>query len=424
MMARLQCALLCLLCACAGPRESADSTVQREEPTAVRLAAAKDEVRSIQLYAANQADLPILSMRSGGQLTLKFDLLNTSPRSLSVYFYHADRSWLRDLDPSEYLTTFQRDDLFDYSLSRATTVEYTHYTYSFPNTSIDFRVSGNYVLRVTEQGQEQDVLFERPFYVVENAMPVRFAIDRVLSGRQVLPTVQPIARFIPPDGLAGSAFDFAVCFARNGRFQEPRCTSQPSLADQPSLFFYLEPEESFSPQEGDYYLDIRNLVAGAQIERVDRSVLPIEMLLAPDYARFPTGTWQPHLQGQPVIAASGYSASSAAVQGEYIDVIFRYVPPDEKALPGGLFVVGSFSGWSVDLGNELRWNAAEGWYETSLLLKQGQYEYRYTSPDPAVRSRIATRVSTFSDIYSVLVYFRDIVLGTDRLLTFGQVRDN
>ncbi len=421
--AHLSAAAICILCACVGARDSADVRLQRSEPAGIALAAAIDEVRSIQLYGANQEDLPILNMQTGHRLTLEFDLLDAQPKALSVYFYHADRSWRRDLDPAEYLNVFYRDDIFDYSMSLATTVGYTHYAYSFPNGNIDFRLSGNYVLRVTEHGQENEILFERPFAVVENMVPVRFALERLLTGRQVLPTVQPLVRFTPPNELRGSAFDYSVCFARDGVIHA-RCTNRPSLADQPSLLFYLEPEMSFAPQEGDYYLDIRELNTGVQIEYIDRAVLPIAVTLAPDYARFPAGTWQPLLAGQSVIGLYGPDAGITDVQGEYVEVLFRYVPPDDAPLPGGLFMVGSFNGWNLDLGNELRWIAAEGWYEQTVLLKQGQYEYRYTSPDPRVRSKISTRVPATSSLYTALIYFRDTGAATDRLLGFAQVRSN
>ena len=422
MLLRLSRVAICLLGACAVPRESVEVPSQGVERGETGMAAAIDEVRSIQLYGANQVELPILNMSSGRRLTLEFDLVDARPRALSVYFYHADRSWRRDLDPGEYLSAYHRDDLFDYEMSQATTIGYTHYSYSFPNASINFRLSGNYILRVTEHGQENEILFERPFLVSESVTPVRFSLNRLLTGPQVLPTVQPLVRVVPPDELRGSAFDYSVCFARNNRITAPRCSIHPSLADQPSLVFFLEPEESFAPHEGEYYLDIQDLKLGAHIEYIDRSVLPIIVTLAPDYAKFPAGTWHPKLAGQPVIGVSGTIAGGSDVLSEYVEVLFRYVPPDEGPLPGGLFLAGSFNGWQPDLGNELRWVATERWYEKSLLLKQGQYEYRYTSPDPRVRSKITTRVSAASDLYTALVYFRDTHLGTDLLVGFGQAR--
>ena len=148
---------------------------------------------------------------------------------------------------------------------------------------------------------------------------------------------------------------------------------------------------------------------------------PFTVTLAPDYARFPTSGVEPLLAGQVVIGGADRYVGEADLQGEYADVLFKYVPPDEVPLSGGIFLTGSFNGWDLDLGNELRWNADGRWYELSVLLKQGEYEYRYTSPVAQVRRAITTRVPRADNLYTALVYFADTSLDTDRLMGFQHV---
>ena len=90
-------------------------------------------------------------------------------------------------------------------------------------------------------------------------------------------------------------------------------------------------------------------------------------------------------------------------------------------MPGGLFITGSFNGWGFDLANELRWVAEDGRYEGELLIKQGQYEYRYTSPDPRVRRQLQTRLPRSENLYSAFVYFSDTAMRTDRLLAYQHI---
>ncbi len=404
-----------VIAACAAPPE-----IQRQRtPTAGRLEflPPADEVRTAQFYAGQETALPILQ-QGGPPLTLEFDLLGHAARPLSVYFFHANREWQRDLSRSEYLSGFHRDDLFDYELSASTQVSYTHYTYVFPNSSIGFQLSGNYILRVTEQGSEDSVLFERPFYVAENIGPLSFDLQSLLTGQQAMPTIQPLLRFMPPHELGGNLFDYSVCFLRNGDYSTPRCSQRPNLSVQPDLLFYLEPEEAFRPQEGNYYMDLRRLYPGGQIERISRVTSPFEVVLQPDYARFASSSAEPLLSGQSVISGADARAGDPDTWGEYVQVHFRYVPPDEARLPGGLYIVGSFNGWMVDLGRQLRWVADKKYYEGSLLIKQGQHEYRYTSPDPVVRQALRTRMPRLDNQYTALVYYRDIRYGTDRLLAY------
>ncbi len=376
--------------------------------------AQSNQVGTVQLYAGAETELPILQARQ--QLTLEFDLLESNGRPLSVWFYHADKNWQRDLTPAEYLTSFQRDDLFEYRISRRTQIQYTHYEYRFPNESVGFRISGNYIVRVTERGREDEVLFERPFFVAENLTAPGFELDRLLVEQRNYPSIQPILTFRPPATLFGNVFDYTVCFIRNGQFDRPRCTGRPSLVQQPDLLFYLEPEEAFAAEEGGYYVDLSNLVVGARVERTDRAVSPFEILLSPDYARFPGGGLDPLLSGQAVIGDADRFVGDADHEGEYVQVTFRYAPPDEVPLPGPIYVVGSFS--VQDAADILEWNPSTRFYEGRILLKQGRYEYRYTSPNAEVRRRITARLPRPDNLYTAFIYYRDTSLQTDRLLGF------
>ena len=152
----------------------------------------------------------------------------------------------------------------------------------FPNANIDFRISGNFILRVTEQGREDEVLFERAFFVTENAAPLQFGIDNVMVSGQGFPSAQPLLSFTPPSSLVSNIFDYNVCFVRNGQFESTRCSDKPSLTQQPELLFYLQPENAFEPQEGDYFLDVSNLRLGGHIEQLDLSVSPYQITLEPD----------------------------------------------------------------------------------------------------------------------------------------------
>ncbi|MEL6617038.1 MAG: type IX secretion system plug protein domain-containing protein, partial [Bacteroidota bacterium] len=106
-------------------------------------------VRTIQLYRGeDEVSVPVLSLRSDQQLTLEFDILeDRGARPLDIEFRRVERDNGSALLPSEYLTAFDRDNIFDADPSGATAVPYTHYTYRFPNASIGFRLGGEYRLR-------------------------------------------------------------------------------------------------------------------------------------------------------------------------------------------------------------------------------------------------------------------------------------
>ena len=380
------------------------------------LARTDEQIRTVQLYpTGDETRLPILSLGSGETLTLAFDQLDEGTgRPLSVYVYHADRSWRRDLVPSEYLRSFLSDDIRTYDISRATEVRYIHYTYQFPNANLDFLLSGNYIIRVTEQGRENEVLLERAFFVSEAAAEVGFGFRSGFSGGGAV--TQPVVEVRPGSALNDvQAFDYNVCFVRNGRFEQGRCAPEPSLIDITLLQFYLPREQAFAADEPYYELDLGRLQVGAQVAGVDYSTSPFEVLLDLDYERFGTEANRAALTGQPVVAASYQEGGNGNTNAEYVDARFRYVPEDEQEASGPVIVTGAFNNWEIDPANTLTWDPSVGRYEGSLLLKQGLYLYRYFIDDPAAAPSDANRTLQPS-LYTAFVYAFDPTRQTDRLV--------
>ncbi|MDX1438646.1 MAG: DUF5103 domain-containing protein [Rubricoccaceae bacterium] len=376
-----------------------------------------DHVKAVQLYpTADEEALPFLSMGTGQTLTLSFDIIDEGTGSpLSVYFYHADKTWRRDLVPAEYLTSFLSDDIRNYEPSSSTELRYVHYTYEFPNTNIDFRVSGNYVVRVSEQGYEDDPLFERAFFVSEDAAEIEFTFRSGLSPNGSL--LQPIARVRPGSRLDGvQAFDFSACFARNGRFESANCTQDPSLLDLALYQFELPRQASFPPEEPYYEINLGLLQINQQVLGVDLSTSPFRANLDLDYARFGSEVDRGALTGQPVISDVYLDGGRAETQAEYVDVHFRFVPEGEQPLSRPVILSGAFNNWQTDRAYALDWNASEGYYENTFLIKQGMYLYRYYTEDIAAAQRRA--VVNQPTIFTALIYVFDSTLHTDRLVSF------
>ena len=413
----LLCALLAAGCA---TTDTADAPRRTSRPSyamdaaGIPLAPDRSEARTIQLYAGQQQDaMPILALGTGQQLTLAFDLLGTQGRTLSVYYYHADRQWRRDLQPIEYMDGFSRDDLLRYELSRSTQTPYVHYEHQFPQPGSRFKLSGNYVVRVAEQGDEEAVLFERPFFVTEEAVAVEFGFQPILLGGGGGSSVQPIASFRPTAEGGLSALSYQVCFVQSGRFEAARCSDRPAQTDPGALTYYLQPQNAFRPNTSLYYADLRDTRVSSRIERVVLGETPYRVILSPDAALFPTTVGDPQLAGQ-VVTQGVRSIGDPATTGEYVAVQFAFVPPGEAPLRS-VFLAGAFSGWNR-LPEPMTWKPEQRHYEQTVLLKQGQYEYRYVSDDPAL-ARAQTGVLGRPDlVYTALVYYRDPLTQSDRLI--------
>lgn len=394
-------------------RRAARENLSRAD-TPLRLATDSERVGTVQLYAGTREVNPPIAQLRGGQLTLAFDLIASEGRPLSVYYYQADRNWDRILQPIQYLDGFQRTDLLDYDLSQLSDVPFVHYEHTFPDENLRFTVSGNYVVRVTEQGREDEVLFERPFFLAEDQVATELAVDAVtVPGRGGL-TLQPILRLPASAEVAAQTFNLDVCFARDGRYRATRCTDQAQRFDPSVLTFLLQPYNTFDATADTYFLDLRELEVSTQIAQVDRAASPPRVVLEPDAAAFPADDRFPLLAGQSVISDARV-AGDPDLAAEYAAVTFRFIPPDEQPL-SAVFLEGSWSGW-MRPAEPMRWIAAERVYEQTVLVKQGQHEYRYVSPDARLeRARVGV-LGRREQVFAGFVYFRDPALQTDRLIS-------
>ncbi len=408
---------------CTGPenaRSDSSSPVPGGETPSLDLARQNPDVHSVQLYAfPDEAALPILHLGREDRLTLAFDLLESSGRPLAVHFYHTDRNWARDWSASRFLSTFDKDQIISFDPSMTTRVSYTHYEYEFPNDVIDFDVSGNYILRVTEINDDGAVLFERPFFVTEQAAASEFRFNTFMRPGNQPPGLVPVLKFSPPQALTASAFDFNTCFIRNSRFTERRCTDQP-LRRSESLQFELHPRAAYDGRTTHYFLDLGNLATTGQINGINLGVTPPAVWMDTDFARFEDVGYGGAMHGQSIIGDAVEDVAQPHVQGEYLNVHFSYVPTRRVPYTSPIYISGSFNGWAEDDAYSLEWNAEERQYEGNFLIKQGKYEYRYGSPNPAVQRELNQYAFGEPALFTGMVYYRDARLGTDRLVGVTQ----
>lgn len=414
--------VIVLVAGCAGSEEATEGDdddaprQRRVERIGPDLITDAENVETIQIHGeGSETALPVAELGTDQEIRLSFDLMQDNGRPFSVYFYHADRNWNRDLVPAEYMDSFSRDDLINYRISRTTNVPYVHYEYTFPNSSIGFRLSGNYIVRVTEQGMEDQVLFERPFFISEQGVPVEMRLENVLVAGRGFTSVQPFLNFRPPDAEMNK-YDYTVCFMRNQQFDGTRCADGPSLSSQPELRYFLEPRDSFAPLIANYFLDLSEVRVSGRIERTDMTVVPWEVFVQPDYMRFPGTGIAPFLNGQTRVTEVVPIAGDPDAAAEYADVHFTFIMEGGRPARGDVRMVGSFNNWMHESAVPMEWNEIDGQYEATLRLKQGQYEYRYLTDDPFVQEAMQGATPQRENLYTSLIYFDDISAQTDRLV--------
>ncbi|OZC04659.1 hypothetical protein BSZ36_08365 [Rubricoccus marinus] len=373
-------------------------------------------IGTLQLYqTGDEVSMPILSLREPRTLTLEFDILDDlGPRSLDIEFRRIDREGGTDLLPTEYLTAFDRDDILDAEPSGATGIPYTHYSYSFPNASIGFKLGGEYALRVSESGGA--ALFEMPFFVSEDLVRTELLLGtRLAETGAVGDAIQPAARLTPQGSLSREdAFRFTVCFARNGNVRALRCAPEPSLAEQAIYGFYLPRAQAFPPAEPLYALDLGGLNINEEVRELNVGTIPPEAVLEVDQAAFGGEFLDPGLLTAAEIDGAFFDAGRPDSDGEYVETLFRYEPQTRSPVTGPVYLQGVFTSGAAPARTRMTWVPEFNRYEGTFLVKQGRYAYQYAAPRATPRQRpIALGQPT---VFTAFVFFEDLTRFTQRLV--------
>jgi hypothetical protein len=110
-------------------------------------------------------------------------------------------------------------------------------------------------------------------------------------------------------------------------------------------------------------------------------------------------------------------------QSDYAWVHLSYAPANNMPIPGNdVYVFGEMTDWASDESSKMTFNKETGFYEKSLLLKQGYYNYAYVTKPMKGRSAIPDFSQTEGDFwitensYTVLVYVRPFGGRADELI--------
>ena len=101
-------------------------------------------------------------------LEISFDEMSHDVHHYSYRVLHCNMDWTEsDISSYEYVDGFTTADVIDYEHSVNTQQAYTHYSFAFPNQDMQLKASGNYVVQVYEDGDQEQVVAEVCFRVVE-----------------------------------------------------------------------------------------------------------------------------------------------------------------------------------------------------------------------------------------------------------------
>lgn len=356
--------------------------------------------------------LPVMTLNSEEKLQLSFDDLSGESRYLKYTFIHCSHDWKPDaLNQLEYLDGFMEDEITDYSYSFNTIVSYTHYSLDFPTDMMRITKSGNYILYVYDDTQDQPVLTRR-FMVMEPQPAGVYGEVKQASDVTYMFVKQEVDFVVNTGGyqVHNPAQYLHASIVQNGRWDNA-IVGLRYRSGKPGEYRFDYDNNANAMNGGDdwRYFDTKSLrYNGHNIYSIGYRNGRNLAFLIQDEAR-PYGAYesQPTLNGYYYIKNEDFSGTNTE---DYVHTIFT-LHAEFPIRGGDVYVFGALTDWQILPEAKLHQNKANGLWEAVLLLKQGFYDYQYVYVPTGSKQIDETFIEgshwETPNYYTVLVYLQE-----------------
>lgn len=391
-------------------------------------------IKTVQCYKEGwNLSYPVIDINGDEKLVFQFDLLGDRDETFSYTFVHCDKDWKKsDIFVNDYLEGFNDNPIEEVKASFNTTVNYFHYSISFPNDRVQLRLSGNYVITIFKPEDPENPVIVHRFMIKENRVKTDMTVHRPVlpddrdKGQQIDFTVD-----LTGTGTIDPYRNIYCTLLQNGRWDNARTNLKPDIYGGNELKFNSLSDKNVFTGGNEYRdFDIKSIKYIYQnVRRIDFLPPQYHVFLTPSESREfkPYFYWQ-DFNGKYFIASQ--EGRDPATDADYVNVYFT-LQSGEMAAGGDVYVSGALSNWKFGKENRMLYNSDKRQYECTMLLKQGWYNYEYVFLRDGLSTDVASKYEgshyeTEND-YTAIVYYRnpreryDRILGTGTMNTLNRI---
>lgn len=351
---------------------------------------------------------------------VSFDDLRADFANYQYTFIHCNADWTpSDLIKSEYLKSYQQELIRNYEFSFNTYVPYTHYELSFPNQYIQFTKSGNYLLIVYLDSPSEPA-FTMRFVLFEDIVSVSSTVRRANTAGTMQENQQLDFDIYRGEYPIPEPFrDLKVTLIQNHRWDNAIYDLQPRFLSNNVLNYDYDEENNFLGSNEFREFDTKNMRAlSLRVRKIEIDTTFIAYIMREESRQFNQFiTWE-DLNGSYVVRK--LDAEDDGTEADYILMDFYLAAP--SPLPGGAYVFGEFTNWSLSPEWQLTYDFDENAYRGRFFVKQGFYNYMYATMKgdgkPDTTPFEGNHWQTENE-YLIFVYHREIGIRYDRVIAVG-----
>lgn len=365
---------------------------------------------------------PAMQLNGRDTMVFSFDDLTSNLGSYYYTLIHCDENWQKsDLLETEYIDGFFQDFISSYSYSFNTLQQYIHYKVKIPNKNMKPTKSGNYIFKVYNNNSPEDVVLTKRFIVYENIIKTEPKVIRptILDDRDYK---QEVDFNLDLGSLVVNNIydDIKVVLMQNNRWDNAVTNLTPLFVRGNYLIYDYNKENVFDGGNEFRFLDIKNVrYRGQKVKSiaVENKQTYIDLFTEQKRTYKNYMNYQ-DLNGKYIVKIQ--SGVNSDIEADYAWVHFSFAF-DHKENAGDFYVFGGISDYQFKDDFKLIYNEAKQIYETTVLLKQGYYDYCYMLKRNDGKSDItAIEGNHFEtdNAYTIITYVKDQKFGYDRIIGY------
>ena len=374
-------------------------------------------IKTVQILPiSEQHHIPIYTLGSADLIQVSFDDMRGDVRDYYYSIQHCNADWTPSrLTSLDYAEGFNEGRITSYQSSQGTLQRYTHYSFQFPNDDIKPKIAGNYLLKIYEDADKNRLIATKRFYVVR---PLISIAEEILPSPQAnqRETHQKINLSLKTAlSILNPAQEIKVLIAQNNRQDVSQWSGKPNYVDNNEFRYHDLDVFNFKGHNEFRTLDLRSFKSNsAQIDHVYQdSTLHVKLFTDED---FNSNTFQHRYDENGKFYIRNLDDSHSNINAENLHVKFSL--RSHFNAQNKIYIVGAFNDFQEK--DSLTYNSSSNLWETSLLMKQGVYNYEYVlrTADGLKTDAISKSHFQTENEYQIFVYYRRPGTYWDELIGF------
>ena len=381
------------------------------------------QIKTVQCYnTQKEQSLPVIALQSTEQLLFSFDDLRGASRNYWYTIEHCTYDWKPSgLSVLDYVEGASEDRIIDYAYSSKTLQKFTHYSLKLPNEQIKPKLSGNYLLKVYEDGDINKPVCSQRFYITEKQVNV---------SAEITPSTDVALRFTNQKvnftlshqiTIQNPYRDLKILLMQNGDPLTAKLNTKPTYVKPGSLVYNEISSNDFSGGNEFRKFDFRSLRYKATHVQEVYSDSINHVVLFPDQNRN-ASKYTLENDDNGAFFIRNQDNRDNDTDTDYATVQFTLNAAAADHTKGDVYVVGRFNNFTLTEENKLVYDATKKKFLLNLYLKQGVYDYHYVWKDSSAGTADITffEGSFFEteNNYQAFVYYRKPGSRWDELIGY------